>query len=400
MSEDIKKLLLPEVSYRHLITDHPMQIMEIDLTGTILFANRFDANFSTPWQLDRNILYLLEEGDRVSLAQAVQKIQQGAATAHCQVSLSHKSGGGMRFLLQLGPIVVNGQLQRLLLVMTPVQTTREIKPNDIVSPVAIRGRLLNALLANETIDVQLDNLTESFNTLLLPFPPQAGDKAGPSFESDFLPGGYLASMTHLLLCPLEPSFGNIRIRKATEVVLTFHEEEEAFRGVVGFQGALQGKDGHALKTSFPHVLESSRRRQSKRVKVPLGMAVKVLISVDRGQTLDTLLGDISANGLSFYYPQGVEPLPTNTDINLTLNIGAGRFLEIYGVLCNNHVARDGGNPYSLRKKGGVEFYPLADDDAQDKFSRFLDKLDKNFKFYLENKQRKYTFQQEEAKPVL
>ncbi|MBF0612538.1 MAG: hypothetical protein G8345_16425 [Magnetococcales bacterium] len=391
MSDEIKNLLLPEVSYRHLIADHPMQVMELDLNGTILFANRLDHDIASPWREGLSLPSLLSEEDRTDLEKAIDTIRQGSRTAYCQVSLAHKAGGGMRHLIQIGPLYSGSSNPGLLAIVTPIRTTRSSKPDDIVHPATIRSHLLTALLSNETIDIQIDNLTDTFNTLLLPFPPRPAGSSGPKQEQDFLPGSYLGSMTHLLLCPLEPAYGNVRIRKANEITLTFHSEDDAFRGPVTFHQVMAGQDGHALKTSFPQVLEPFKRRQSKRVRVPMGMSIRLLINVENGRTLDTLLGDISAYGLSFFYPQGMDPLTSNTEVSLNLNISGNRFLELHGVICNQQTSRDGSNPYALRKKGGVEFYPLADNEAQDRLNVFLDRLDKNFKFFLENKQKKYAF---------
>lgn len=382
------------VSYRDLVEELPYCIMEVDFNGKVLFINRFFGDIPAVEIEGQTILQLMTAEDQKKFSQSMENIINGSELSQCEIAFFVKGGEKISCQFKMGrPIADWPSFDRILVIgMLKEEEIVDLdQSGSIQDKLQIRDLLLKAIIGSESVDVALDGSDESFTSIFLPFQPKVPGTGDITRETDFIPGGYLKEMNQILLSPLEPSFGNVKIRRAGKIQLTFYLDGDAFRTNVAFQGVVTGVDGHALRMVFPQFLLQEQRRQAKRIKIPFGMNYKIRIRPVHGDMFDTQLGDISATGLSFYYPSGTQPLAADSEISIHLPVGNGRSLELFGMVCNIHTIRDANNLETLRKKGGVEFFPITHAETHDLFKKLIDKLEQNYRFFLESKQKKYNF---------
>lgn len=247
----------------------------------------------------------------------------------------------------------------------------------ITQPATIQALLQTALLDEENVELELDEDPEIYYGFLLD--PPAADGAPPS------PGAYLASHERILISPVEPATGNIRLQKARKIRLRFHEGTAALQGLTSFIGLFSGQGVRAFQLAFPDKLVRYRSRRTLRAKVTEGVGLKVRIKRQGVDLFEAEVADISVRGLSFYYPEEAEPLPEGKKISLELNSADVGLIPLGGSIRYHARARLQTDLFKSRQRCGIQFEEFFNHANAKKVESLVDRVAKRHQANLERK---------------
>lgn len=245
---------------------------------------------------------------------------------------------------------------------------------EVSDPQKVLDLLLTAMMDREVLELELDGEPETFASLMLEYSPPEWHPCSIEDENCFKPGGYLLKHESLFICPLEPAYGNIRLRRCKRIVLRFHQNLVAMEADVTLQRVWASQGQHLIELNFPALLRCQQIRSARRVKVPPGTTVKTVIQPQGGRAFDVRLMDISPYGLSFQYPPGADTLANNTEITLTLHTGEVGAVKLEGQVCNHRETRDEADTNRRHLMCGVEFFAPTDDAEGERLRKLVLRL--------------------------
>jgi len=177
----------------------------------------------------------------------------------------------------------------------------------------------------------------------------------PTREVELRPAwSYLGNHDTLLLEPLVPSLGNLKIRLNPEVELQGVNGQNIYRFFAGYQEVELIQGNPALRLSFPRTMEISRGRRHFRADLkdlPLPLSLEVTHPALGSARLQ--LSDLSAGGLSFICEWPAEELARGVELRFSLSSSQGDFeaIELSGYLRNLV-------PVAQRRRGREKQAPL------------------------------------------
>ncbi|MBF0270584.1 MAG: PilZ domain-containing protein [Magnetococcales bacterium] len=169
----------------------------------------------------------------------------------------------------------------------------------------------------------------------------------------------------ILITPLEPPEGNMRIRKSAKVVIGFCLGLELFRTVVTFRKVQRVETGQAIELSWPPAFQSSPKRQQHRVDIPKDMNLEVQVQKRGAEAFTARIVDISPGGLSFTCDALSIPLESGDKVGLSIRgeILMGTPIITFGTITSMTKARDSKDVQVSRQLYGVQFKMLSVADA-------------------------------------
>ncbi|MEO5344941.1 MAG: PilZ domain-containing protein [Magnetococcus sp. YQC-9] len=237
--------------------------------------------------------------------------------------------------------------------------------------------LQRAVQENVLLEVRLDGEEKYYGARLLSLSEdlshlkkKAADLVLAQYAAKIQPGGTDAMATPseenwILITPLEPPDGNMRIRKATKVLLGFCLGLELFRTVVTFRKVQRIESGQAIELSWPPGFQVSTKRMQQRVEIPNDMLLEVMIQKRGAEPFSAQVVDISQGGLSFTCNTPPVPLESGVKIGVSIRgeILMGTPINTFGTVTAITRARDSKDVQVSRQLYGVQFVMLSVADA-------------------------------------
>jgi hypothetical protein len=193
------------------------------------------------------------------------------------------------------------------------------------------------------IEIQIDDGTRLFFAGLWDHPPELEEVeedgeiklVAPEYES----GSYLKNMDHLVLSPLEPVTGNIKVRASIIVTLRFYTGSTAVEMGSNFLRAETIRDNAVLIFEFPEVGRIIKNHRPFRAKVPEDYDVVATVhKVDSGgEKLLCKVMDISAHGVALENEALAQEYHIGDQVRLEICSADGDVVAVGGIV--RHFAR-------------------------------------------------------------
>ncbi|MFT5697747.1 MAG: hypothetical protein ACI8ZB_000601 [Desulforhopalus sp.] len=172
------------------------------------------------------------------------------------------------------------------------------------NPVEILPYLQSALLDDQILEVEIDDLTRVFFSRLYddlpPLQPIEQDGEIVYVEPDYSPADYLKEMNYINSWPLEPGIGNLTVRHSKKVLLRLFTSSYAVELGTYFLNPTEVRHEPCLRFSYPVIGRIVRGARAFRAKVPdnFDLVAKIEDPVSQKLLLADVT-DISARGMSF-----------------------------------------------------------------------------------------------------
>lgn len=175
-------------------------------------------------------------------------------------------------------------------------------------------RLLeDAVVGSHPITVRLRGVSHPFHSLF--------DSRSKADLDAFRNGMYL------LISPLDPPMGNIKIRFSPVITLSFFTPRRVISCIVTFMATLDG----SLKLGFPTKLfQNPQKRAATRIKIQPDWEITVQVTRPSGLDFAAKIYDISATGIAFYPVDPVPMMLENARIRLLISIYPYPVIDIQG----------------------------------------------------------------------
>jgi hypothetical protein len=187
------------------------------------------------------------------------------------------------------------------------------------------------------IEVQLDHGTRIFFAALWDHPPdlveqEEEDGETQLIEQEYEEGAYLKEQNHIVLSPLEPVAGNMKVRTSTTVVLCFYAGTNAVELGTKFIKAESVRGASVLVFEYPTVGRIIRGSRPFRAKLSSEMnMMSNLYRLDNpDETMDCDIMDISSQGISLEHEALMERFSTGDKISITIYSPTSDPLELEG----------------------------------------------------------------------
>ncbi|MBF0620562.1 MAG: PilZ domain-containing protein [Magnetococcales bacterium] len=261
----------------------------------------------------------------------------------------------------------------------------------VIKAVQIRNILRRAHQMSSLIEVHLDQMTSrrhygarivqvpggaavenEDDDLLKEYASQIDQGYGGSGEDQDSEEGNEGEV--LVLSPLEPADGNLKIRKARQITLKFYVGKRYYETRVSFRKVCAVDGGQGLEMSAPRALSSSSPRNQHRVNVPENIRVPVVAEKRGMMKFNARLIDISSGGLSFSCKMQQQSLLKGDKVTVVIG-GEWGPISTFGTICYLATARDQDNVQKVLQQYGIKFQMLSLSDAMT-----VDRLVKDFQF--------------------
>lgn len=168
-----------------------------------------------------------------------------------------------------------------------------------------------------------------------------------------------------LIVPLEPTTGNMKIRKVPQVAVRFFIGLELYELVTTFQKVLLVSGTQAIQLALPGLIRIHPRRQQERVAIPPQANMSVVVQKRGSAGFKANLLDLSPGGVSFACADAHEPLVLADKVGVTIQgpILQGTPLSTFGSVCRIVRARDELNYQQASQLYGVQFKLVSVADA-------------------------------------
>lgn len=194
------------------------------------------------------------------------------------------------------------------------------------------------------IETQVDQGTRQFFATLWDHPPEFKDQEENSQtvfgEPEYQEGMYLQELDHLLLSPLEPVAGNIKVRSSRTVLFCFYTGTNAVELGTRFLRADTLRGASVLLFEYPQVGRIIRGNRPFRAKVPESVEMVGYLYF-RGQekmAMECGIMDISSHGLALENDNLIDQfaigdkvtlnISSSFDTSLTVNAHIRHFAKI------------------------------------------------------------------------
>lgn len=227
-----------------------------------------------------------------------------------------------------------------------------------------------------------NNNREHFGSRLLPFPDYQpidrtnailgelsrkmreaandGDRRIPprAANTDAMPSSFL-------IFPLEPTVGNLKIRKVPHVVIRFFIGVELYEISASFQRVLMVGGTQAIEMSMPGAIRIRPRRQQSRANVPPETNLTVKVQKRGSAGFTAILMDISPGGISFASPDQHDLLEMGDKVGVSIlgPLLQGTPISVFGSVCRISRVRDERDNQTATQQYGIQFKLLSVADA-------------------------------------
>lgn len=134
----------------------------------------------------------------------------------------------------------------------------------------------------------------------------------------------------LLVAPLDPPLGNIKMRGAPYLTISFFTDLFVVESRVNY---LKNLEDRSIQLSFPTAMfRSPQKRSSARIVVDPKMNIQAKIRRPAGLTFAVKIYDICVGGVAFYSDDTIPPMLENTRLVFTISRPAQRDIEITAVI--------------------------------------------------------------------
>ncbi|MEO5330660.1 MAG: PilZ domain-containing protein [Magnetococcus sp. YQC-5] len=245
--------------------------------------------------------------------------------------------------------------------------------------VNVLDTLYQAVLDSALLEVTIDNEEKRYGARLLGLsedPEQVKKQAADAILAQYAARLQPAEAANnrdgptdarwILITPLEPIDGNMKIRKAAKITLGFYRGLEQYRVEVAFRKVQRVETGQAIELSWPAVIHSMPMRLQHRVEIPDDMDLTVQVQKRGEEPFIAKIVDISSGGLSFTCQEGASStLVAGDKVGLTIRgeILIGTPITTYGSVSTLASARDRKDVQVTRQLYGVQFKLLSVADA-------------------------------------
>ncbi len=190
------------------------------------------------------------------------------------------------------------------------------------------------------IEIQVDRGTRIFFGALWDHKPeleehrQDEDDEIVLIEPDYQDGSYLKELDHLVLSPLEPVAGNIKVRSSTTVLLCFYAGTNAVEIGTRFLKAENIRGAQVLLFEYPAVGRIIRGNRPFRAKLPQDQEIiaNICDCSQYDKSIDCNVMGISSQGLSLEHEEIMNIFSMGDMIRLTILSSISEPLEVNGTI--------------------------------------------------------------------
>lgn len=227
-------------------------------------------------------------------------------------------------------------------------------------PYRVQRYLQTALLAEELVEIQLEDRSRTFFSRLVDqLPPleEVTDEDGSILlrEPEYQEASFLERQEQILIAPLEPVSGNALIRRSKQIFVRFPTGTNSLESETEFIGVKTIRDNPFIALSFPPALIEMTQRRYYRAKLLTNLSTLVHVTLPEGETVTCPLVDIGINGLAFENPWPPARLPLGLPVTILLALEDFPVQPLPGVIRNLIKCRDKKNSQLVTSRCGVQF---------------------------------------------
>ncbi len=190
------------------------------------------------------------------------------------------------------------------------------------------------------IEIQVDRGTRIFFGALWDHRPELEeykedeDDEPVLIEPDYQDGAYLKELDHLVLSPLEPVAGNMKVRSSNTTLLCFYAGTNAVELGTRFIKAENVRGAQVLLFEYPTVGRIIRGNRPFRAKLPqdIELIANICDCSQHSRCIDCSVMDISSQGLSLEHEEIMNTFSMGDMVRLTILSPICEPLEINGTI--------------------------------------------------------------------
>lgn len=188
------------------------------------------------------------------------------------------------------------------------------------------------------IEIQVDGGTRLFFAALWDHPPefeeQEQDGVAVIVEPEYQEGSYLMEMEHIVLSPLEPVSGNIKVRTSNSILLSFYTGTNAVQLGTRFLRAHTIRGSAVLLFEYPVVGRIIRDNRPFRAKLPpeADLVAQICHVGKKGESIECNIMDISSHGLALENDNLMKQFEIGDEIRLTILSSFDNPLVVNGII--------------------------------------------------------------------
>lgn len=175
-------------------------------------------------------------------------------------------------------------------------------------------------------------------------------------------GGKVPGESGLLISPLEPPAGNMRIRRGGAIQAGISDGGFFLEFKLAFQKVMMVEGGQGILIAMPRVVQVHLRRKQERLPVPPDWSMMVALEKKGSSTVNAEVVDLSEGGLSFICSANQCPLAKGDRLKITIS-GARRYVPslilLSGEICYHARARSSENLAEALDRYGIRFMGLT-----------------------------------------
>jgi len=174
------------------------------------------------------------------------------------------------------------------------------------------------------IEIQIDRATRMFFGTLWDHPPELPAEENDGVletEIEYKPGSYLSQMTHIILSPLEPAIGNVKVCTSSFLIMRFYSGTTAVELGTKYKNKSCIRSEPVFCLDFPRIGRILRNNRPFRAKIPKEHVFTVTVMLDNSPKAanEHRVIDFSPNGLSFACEKSGPSYQIGDNLMLTLN---------------------------------------------------------------------------------
>ncbi|MBF0284763.1 MAG: PilZ domain-containing protein [Magnetococcales bacterium] len=165
----------------------------------------------------------------------------------------------------------------------------------------------------------------------------------------------------VVIAPLEPAPGNVKIRRCRQVTMRFFLGMSVYEAKTAFSKAVAVENGQVIELTLPKVMRAQPRRVQHRRMIPPSLTIPVRVQKRGAASLEGQLVDISPGGMSFTCTMVKEPVEPGDRVAVEVfprGVVGGTFSSLVTV-CYVSQARDAGDLQTVMGRFGVQFGSMS-----------------------------------------
>lgn len=223
----------------------------------------------------------------------------------------------------------------------------EDNTNILYRPEQILPYLQTVFFAEHLLELQIDQSTRIFFANILDDLPDLvehdQDDRMLLVEPDYEIGSYLKSFDSLVLTPLTPGVGNVRVRSSQQIIVRCFSGTTAIEFGCTFRQTDVVRDTPVLRFDFPVIGRINKNYRSFRVKALSTIDSRIVLkksSATPSAENCYQVVDVSAMGLAFQVPSEQQPFDLGQMIHFSIQVPDINSLEVRGHIRHISKVRD------------------------------------------------------------